>query len=138
MSEDPHSPRFMCYLSILAFFMPIWKGVGLASYLLIHFWFTRLQADKAAIKAMIVNRVGDFGLGLRISGCFTLFQTVDFSTIFACAGAPRNCWIFCNMRLNAITLICILFLMVLLENLHRYDRILGHSMLWRVPLQYPL
>nr|YP_009306099.1 NADH dehydrogenase subunit 5 [Corchorus capsularis]AOO95937.1 NADH dehydrogenase subunit 5 [Corchorus capsularis] len=123
MSEDPHSPRFMCYLSILTFFMPMlvtgdnslqlflgWEGVGLASYLLIHFWFTRLQADKAAIKAMLVNRVGDFGLAPGISGCFTLFQTVDFSTIFACASVPRNSWISCNMRLNAITLICILLL----------------------------
>nr|YP_009430321.1 NADH dehydrogenase subunit 5 [Nicotiana attenuata]ASZ83476.1 NADH dehydrogenase subunit 5 [Nicotiana attenuata] len=121
MSEDPHSPRFMCYLSIPTFFMPMlvtgdnslqlflgWEGVGLASYLLIHFWFTRLQADKAAIKAMLVNRVGDFGLAPGILGCFTLFQTVDFSTIFARASAPRNSWISCNMRLNAITLICIL------------------------------
>nr|WRW54337.1 NADH dehydrogenase subunit 5 [Citrus maxima] len=121
MSEDPHSPRFMCYLSIFTFFMLMlvtgdnfiqlflgWEGVGLASYLLIHFWFTRLQADKAAIKAMLVNRVGDFGLALGILGRFTLFQTVDFSTIFACASVPRNSWIFCNMRLNAITLICIL------------------------------
>uniref|UniRef100_UPI0030017B75 NADH dehydrogenase subunit 5 n=1 Tax=Psophocarpus tetragonolobus TaxID=3891 RepID=UPI0030017B75 len=123
MSEDPHSPRFMCYLSILTFFMPMlvtgdnslqlflgWEGVGLASYLLIHFWFTRLQADKAATKAMPVNRVGDFGLAPGISGRFTLFQTVDFSTIFARASAPRNSWISCNMRLNAITLICILLL----------------------------
>nr|WRW53967.1 NADH dehydrogenase subunit 5 [Actinidia chinensis]WRW54177.1 NADH dehydrogenase subunit 5 [Actinidia eriantha] len=123
MSEDPHSPRFMCYLSISTFFMPMlvtgdnslqlflgWEGVGLASYLLINFWFTRLQADKAAIKAMPVNRVGDFGLAPGISGCFTLFQTVDFSTIFACASAPRNSWISRNMRLNAITLICILLL----------------------------
>ncbi|KAL5070667.1 hypothetical protein RYX36_021554 [Vicia faba] len=123
MSEDPHSPRFMCYLSILTFFMPMlvtgdnslqlflgWEGVGLASYLLIHFWFTRLQADKAATKAMPVNRVGDFGLAPGISGHFTLFQTVDFSTIFARASAPRNSWISCNMRLNAITLICILLL----------------------------
>nr|UXG53631.1 NADH dehydrogenase subunit 5 [Tolypanthus maclurei] len=123
MSEDSHSPRFMCYLSIPTFFMPMlvtgdnslqlflgWEGVGLASYLLINFWFTRLQADKAAIKAMLVNRVGDFGLAPGISGCFTLFQTVDFSTIFARASAPRNSWIFCNMRLNAITLICILLL----------------------------
>ena len=123
MSEDPHSPRFMCYLSILTFFMPMlvtgdnslqlflgWEGVGLASYLLIHFWFTRLQADKAATNAMPVNRVGDFGLAPGISGRFTLFQTVDFSTIFACASAPRNSWISCNMRLNAITLICILLL----------------------------
>ncbi|KAE8009083.1 hypothetical protein FH972_005537 [Carpinus fangiana] len=59
---------------------------------------------------MPVNRVGDFGLAPGISGCFTLFQTVDFSTIFARASAPRNSWISCNMRLNAITLICILLL----------------------------
>ncbi|KAJ6817607.1 NADH dehydrogenase subunit 5 [Iris pallida] len=85
-----------------------WEGVGLASYLLIHFWFTRLQADKATIKAMLVNRVGDFGLALGILGYFTLFQSVDFSTIFACASAPINLWIFRNMRLNAITVICIL------------------------------
>ncbi|CAN1241070.1 NADH-ubiquinone oxidoreductase chain 5 [Linum perenne] len=111
MSEDPHSPRFMCYLSILTFFMPMlvtgdnslqlflgWEGVGLASYLLIHFWFTQLQADKAAIKAMLVNRVGDFGLAPGISGCFTLFQTVDFPPFLLV------------MRLNAITLICILLL----------------------------
>nr|BCT43211.1 NADH dehydrogenase subunit 5 [Musa textilis] len=121
MHEDPHSPRFMCYLSIPTFFMPMlvtgdnslqlflgWEGVGLASYLLINFWFTRLQADKAATKAMPVNRVGDFGLALGISGRFTLFQTVDFSTIFACASSPLNSWISCNIRLNAITLICIL------------------------------
>nr|BCT43287.1 NADH dehydrogenase subunit 5 [Musa coccinea] len=121
MHEDPHSPRFMCYLSIPTFFMPMlvtgdnslqlflgWEGVGLASYLLINFWFTRLQADKAATKAMPVNRVGDFGLALGISGRFTLLQTVDFSTIFACASAPLNSWISCNIRLNAITLICIL------------------------------
>ncbi|KAF3617182.1 NADH-ubiquinone oxidoreductase chain 5 [Capsicum annuum] len=68
----------------------------------------RELADKAAIKAMLVNRVGDFGLAPGILGCFTLFQTVDFSTIFARASAPRNSWISCNMRLNAITLICIL------------------------------
>ncbi|KAL8104436.1 hypothetical protein AgCh_028595 [Apium graveolens] len=66
--------------------------------------------DKAAIKAMLVNRVGDFGLAPGISGYFTLFQTVDFSTIFARASAPINSWISHNMRLNAITLICILLL----------------------------
>ncbi|KAL3506711.1 hypothetical protein ACH5RR_032093 [Cinchona calisaya] len=87
-----------------------WEIVGLASYLLIHFWFTRLQADKELIKAMLVNRVGDFGLASGISGCFTLFQIVDFSTIFACASVPKNFWISCNMRLNSITLICILLL----------------------------
>nr|UDH58358.1 NADH dehydrogenase subunit 5 [Brasenia schreberi] len=123
MSEDPHSPRFMCYLSIPTFFMPMlvtgdnslqlflgWEGVGLASYLLIHFWSTRLQADKAATKAMPVNRVGDFGLAPGISGRFTLFQTVDSSTIFARASAPINSWISRNMRWHAITNICILLL----------------------------
>nr|WNH36776.1 NADH dehydrogenase subunit 5 [Gastrodia sp. BS-2023] len=123
MSEDPHSPRFMCYLSIPTFFMPMlvtgdnflqfflgWEGVGLASYLLINFWFTRLQADKAATKAMPVNRVGDFGLAPGISGRFTLYLSFDFETIFACAFAPRNSWISRNMRLNAITLICLLLL----------------------------
>ncbi|GJR35832.1 NADH dehydrogenase subunit 5 [Tanacetum coccineum] len=69
-----------------------------------------LPADKAAIKAMLVNRVSDFGLAPGILGCFTLFQIVDFSTIFACASIPRNSWISLNMRLNAITLICILLL----------------------------
>jgi NADH-ubiquinone oxidoreductase chain 5 len=88
-----------------------WEGVGLASYLLINFWFTRLQANKAAIKAMLVNRVGDFGLALGIMGCFTIFQTVDFSTIFARASAfsePHHYFIFCNMKFHAITVICIL------------------------------
>src|SRR6476469_6598023 len=117
MSEDPFLPRFMCYLSIFTFFMLMlvsadnliqmflgWEGVGLASYLLINFWFTRLQANKAAIKAMLVNRVGDFGLALGIMGCFTIFQTVDFSTIFARASAfsePHHYFIFCNMKFHA-------------------------------------
>ena len=74
MGQDPHLPRFMSYLSIFTFFMLMlvtadnflqmffgWEGVGLASYLLINFWFTRLQASKASIKAMLVNRVGEIG-----------------------------------------------------------------------------
>ena len=110
MYEDLHSPRFMGYLSIFTFFMPMlvtrdnslqlflgWEEVGFASYLLIHFWFTRLQGDEAAIKAMPINRVGDFGLAPGISGRFTLFQIVNFSTIFAHASAPRNSWISCKM-----------------------------------------
>ncbi|KAF4394137.1 hypothetical protein G4B88_000648 [Cannabis sativa] len=121
MSDDPHSPQYMCYLSIFTFFMPMlvtgdnsfqvflgWEGVDLASYLFIHFWFTRLQEDKVATKAMPVNRVGDFGLAIGILDRFTFFQIVDFSTIFTRASAPRNSCIFCSMRLNAITLICIL------------------------------
>lgn len=103
MSEDPHIPRFMAYLSIFTFFMLMlvtannfiqmflgWEGVGLASYLLINFWFTRLQANKSAIKAMLVNRVGDFGLALGIMGIFTVFKTVDFATVFACAAHMKN------------------------------------------------
>jgi NADH-ubiquinone oxidoreductase chain 5 len=124
MLHDPHSPRFMCYLSIFTFFMLMlvtgdnfiqlflgWEGVGLASYLLINFWFTRLQANKAAIKAMLVNRVGDFGLALGIMGCFSIYQTVDFSVIFACASvtsSPNHLFLFCNTEVHAITLICIL------------------------------
>ncbi|GKB86609.1 NADH dehydrogenase subunit 5 [Tanacetum coccineum] len=67
-------------------------------------------ADKATIKSMLVNRVGDFRLVPGLLGCFTLFQTVEFSTIFACTSVPINSWISRNMRLNAITLICILLL----------------------------
>jgi NADH-ubiquinone oxidoreductase chain 5 len=95
MSEDPHLPRFMSYLSLFTFFMLMlisadnyvqmflgWEGVGLASYLLINFWFTRLQANKAAMKAMIVNRIGDFGLSLGIALIFSVFSSFDFAVIF--------------------------------------------------------
>jgi proton-translocating NADH-quinone oxidoreductase chain L len=98
MSEDPHVPRFMSYLSIFTFFMIIlvtsdnfvqlffgWEGVGLASYLLINFWFTRVQANKASIKAMVMNRVGDIGLALGTLGIFLQYQSVDYATVFACA-----------------------------------------------------
>ena len=95
MNGDPHLPRFMSYLSLFTFFMLIlvtgdnfiqmfvgWEGVGLCSYLLINFWFARLQANKAAIKAMMMNRVGDFGLALGIMGIFLVFQSVDYATVF--------------------------------------------------------
>jgi NADH:ubiquinone oxidoreductase subunit 5 (subunit L)/multisubunit Na+/H+ antiporter MnhA subunit len=124
MSHDPHIPRFMSYLSIFTFFMLMlvtadnliqlflgWEGVGVASYLLINFWFTRLSANKSAIKAMLVNRVGDFGLALGIMGCFALFQTVDFITIFACASsfsASNHSLLFCNIHFHALTIICFL------------------------------
>jgi proton-translocating NADH-quinone oxidoreductase chain L len=122
MSEDPHIPRFMSYLSIFTFFMLMlvtsdnflqmffgWEGVGLASYLLISFWFTRLQASKASIKAMLVNRVGDFGLALGIMGCFHVFKTVDFFTIFACAPQMADVsFFFCNVEVNALNTVCIL------------------------------
>jgi NADH-ubiquinone oxidoreductase chain 5 len=95
MSHDPHQPRFMAYLSLFTFFMLLlvsgdnlivmflgWEGVGLCSYLLINFWFTRVSANKAAMKAMIVNRVGDFGFALGILALYYVFQSVNFSTIF--------------------------------------------------------
>ena len=122
MEHDPHLPRFMCYLSIFTFFMLMlvtadnflqmffgWEGVGLASYLLINFWFTRLQASKASIKAMLVNRVGDFGLALGIMALFYVFKTVDFATVFACAPYMAGTkFLFCNFEFDALTCICIL------------------------------
>ena len=122
MSGDPHIPRFMCYLSIFTFFMLMlvtadnfiqmffgWEGVGLASYLLISFWFTRLQASKSSIKAMLINRIGDFGLALGIMALFSVFKTVDFSSVFACAPQfAGTSFIFCNFKVDTLNTICIL------------------------------
>ena len=96
MSHDPHQSRFMSFLSLFTFFMLMlitsdnflqlffgWEGVGLCSYLLINFWFTRLQANKSAIKAMVVNRIGDFGLAISIFSIFLVFKSVDFAIIFS-------------------------------------------------------
>lgn len=122
MGGDPHLSRFMSYLSLFTFFMLIlvtadnfvqmfvgWEGVGLCSYLLINFWFTRIQANKAAIKAMLVNRVGDFGLALGIFGIFICFGAVDYSTVFALAPQLSECTLsFFNINFNALNLIGIL------------------------------
>jgi NADH-ubiquinone oxidoreductase chain 5 len=122
MSHDPHLPRFMSYLSLFTFFMLIlvsadnyvqmfvgWEGVGLCSYLLINFWFTRIQANKAAIKAMLVNRVGDFGLALGIMTMFLKYKAVDYATIFSLTPFFLNELVyFFNIPLNYITLIGIL------------------------------
>lgn len=119
--SEPHLPRFMSYLSIFTFFMLMlvtadnflqmffgWEGVGVASYLLINFWFTRLQASKASIKAMLVNRVGDFGLALGILALYSIFKTLNFSTVFACAAhVAETKIIFCNYEFHALTCICI-------------------------------
>ena len=96
MGQDPHLVRFMSYLSLFTFFMIIlvtannflqmfvgWEGVGLSSYLLINFWFTRIQANKAAIKAMLINRVGDFFILLAIFLIFIVFDTLDYNVIFS-------------------------------------------------------
>ena len=98
MSGDPHLSRFMSYLSLFTFFMFIlitadnfiqlflgWEGVGVCSYLLINFWFSRIQANKSAIKALIMNRIGDFGLLIGIILIFYFFRSTDFSFIFTLA-----------------------------------------------------
>lgn len=98
MHHDPDRPRFFSYLSLFTFAMLMlvtsdnllqmffgWEGVGLASYLLIGFWFKKPSACAAAMKAFIVNRVGDFGFILGISGIFVLFGSINFETIFAAA-----------------------------------------------------
>src|SRR5579883_717723 len=91
MHEDPSRPRFFSYLSLFTFAMLMlvtsnnflqlffgWEGVGLASYLLIGFWYTRPSANAAAIKAFVVNRVGDFGFALGVFGVYLVFGTLDF------------------------------------------------------------
>jgi NADH-ubiquinone oxidoreductase chain 5 len=96
MAEDPHSSRFFFYLTIFTFFMAFfvlsdnlvqlffgWEGVGLASYLLINFWFTRAEASRAALKAVFINRVGDAGLYLAIICFFFVFKSVDTHLIFS-------------------------------------------------------
>jgi len=96
MNHDPHLARFMSYLSLFTFFMLVlisadnflqmfvgWEGVGLCSYLLINFWFTRIQANKAAIKAMLLNRVGDFSLLIGIFLIFISFKSVNYCTVSA-------------------------------------------------------
>ena len=122
MGEDPHLPRFMSYLSLFTFFMLIlvtadnfvqmfvgWEGVGLCSYLLINFWFTRIQANKAAIKAMVVNRIGDFGLALGIFGIFICFGSVDYATVFSFAPQLSSCTLsFLNIEFKAFNLIGVL------------------------------
>jgi NADH:ubiquinone oxidoreductase subunit 5 (subunit L)/multisubunit Na+/H+ antiporter MnhA subunit len=122
MATDRHIPRFFSYLSLFTFFMLIlitsdnflqlfvgWEGVGVCSYLLINFWFTRVQASKAALKAIVVNRIGDVGLLLGIFTIFKFFCSVEFSIVFALAPIFANKTIqpfFFNV--NIITLICIL------------------------------
>jgi len=121
MSHDPHLPRFMSYLSLFTFFMLIlvtadnfiqmflgWEGVGLCSYLLINFWFTRVQANKAAIKAMIINRIGDFCLIIGILVIFINFKSIDYATVASLTPFFKTTNVnFLNFDLNILSLICI-------------------------------
>lgn len=122
MSHDAHIPRFMAYLSFFTFAMLMlitsdnfvqmffgWEGVGLASYLLIGFWYKKPSACAAAIKAFVVNRVGDFGFALGIFAIFMTFGSADFSVVFADVGAYADKSIhFLGMELDLLTTICIL------------------------------
>lgn len=119
MSHDPHLPRFMSYLSLFTFFMLIlvtadnfiqmfvgWEGVGLCSYLLINFWFTRIQANKAAIKAMILNRIGDFSLLIGIMLVYVNYKSVDYATVAALTPFFKSTMInFLNFDLHLLTLV---------------------------------
>jgi NADH-ubiquinone oxidoreductase chain 5 len=122
MSHDPHQTRFIAYLSLFTFSMLMlitadnfiqlffgWEAVGLCSYLLINFWFTRLQANTAAIKAMLVNRVGDLGLALGIFLIFLVFKSVDYSIVFSLVPYYSSKTItFLTFEFNLLTLINLL------------------------------
>ena len=121
MSHDPHKPRFMSYLSLFTFSMLVlvvsdnflqlffgWEGVGLCSYLLIGFWYKKESANNAAIKAFIVNRVGDFGLAIGIFLIFFYFGTINFQEVFE--AAPQfieKKLVFFGIETTLITLICV-------------------------------
>jgi NADH-quinone oxidoreductase subunit L len=125
MAEDPHRPRFFSYLSLFTFMMLMlvtadnlvqlffgWEGVGLMSYLLIGFWYQKPEANAAAIKAFIVNRVGDFGFALGIFALFMMVDAVDFETVFAQAPSLVGKTIhFLGHDVDALTLICLLLFM---------------------------
>ncbi|CDX12855.1 NADH:ubiquinone oxidoreductase, membrane subunit L [Mesorhizobium sp. ORS 3324] len=136
MHHDPDRPRFFAYLSLFTFAMLMlvtadnlvqmffgWEGVGLASYLLIGFWYKKPSANAAAIKAFVVNRVGDFGFALGIFGVFVLFGSVNLSTVFANAasflpaeGAPEGAAVLTFLghavdKHTALTVVCLLLFM---------------------------
>ena len=122
MSHDPHKPRFMAYLSLFTFSMLTlvtsdnflqlffgWEGVGLCSYFLIGFWFKKESANAAAIKAFVVNRIGDFGFALGIFLIFYLFGTVNYDEVFQLVPNILNKEIsFLGLNVNSINLICVL------------------------------
>lgn len=122
MENDPHLPRFMSYLSLFTFFMLIlvtannflqmfvgWEGVGISSYLLINFWFTRIQANKAAVKAMLVNRIGDFFLLLGMFTIYVVFNSLDYDVVFSLVPLALDQKLIVGyFQINVVDLICIL------------------------------
>jgi len=122
MSHDPHKPRFMSYLSLFTFFMLAlvssdnflqlffgWEGVGLSSYLLIGFWYKKNSANTAAIKAFIVNRIGDFGFAIGIFLIFIFYDTLNFNEVFQqTPSLVSKKFIFLGVEYSLITLISIM------------------------------
>jgi NADH-quinone oxidoreductase subunit L len=122
MADDPGRSRFFAYLSLFTFAMLTlvtadnflqlffgWEGVGLASYLLIGFWYKKPEANAAAIKAFVVNRVGDFGFALGIFGVFFVFQSIAFDTVFAAAGdMAGKSFLFLGYQVDILTTLCLL------------------------------
>jgi NADH-quinone oxidoreductase subunit L len=122
MAHDKSIPRFMAYLSLFTFFMLMlvtadnflqlffgWEGVGLCSYLLVGFWYDRPTANAAAIKAFVVNRVGDFGFALGIFSVYALFGSLHFGTVFdAAPNFAHTPFIFLGWQVDALTVTCIL------------------------------
>ena len=125
MADDPYKPRFFSYLSFFTFAMLMlvtadnlaqlffgWEGVGLSSYLLIGFWFHKPEANAAAIKAFVVNRIGDFGFALGIFAVFLLTGSIDFDTIFAQAPAlAGKSFHYLGFNADALTVVCLLLFM---------------------------
>ena len=122
MYDDPYRPRFFSYLSLFTFAMLMlvtannflqmffgWEGVGLASYLLIGFWYLKPSANAAAMKAFIVNRGGDFGFALGVFGVYYMFGTLDFDRVFAAApGMAGKTFFFAGYQVDILTTLCIL------------------------------
>jgi NADH-quinone oxidoreductase subunit L len=122
MSHDHSKPRFFSYLSLFTFFMLAlvtadnfmqlffgWEGVGLCSYLLIGFWYDKPSANAAAIKAFLVNRVGDFGFALGIMGVFYVFDALSFDAVFAAVPGKVGSQIeFLGMHVDTLTTLCLL------------------------------
>src|SRR5690242_8493477 len=125
MADDPHRARFFAYLSLFTFAMLMlvtadnfvqmffgWEGVGLASYLLIGFWYTRPSANAAAIKAFVVNRVGDFGFALGIFATFLVFGHLSVDDVFAgVASHAGKTMHFLSWNFDALTVCCLLLFM---------------------------
>src|ERR1700749_4233481 len=122
MAEDDSRARFFSYLSLFTFAMLIlvtannflqmffgWEGVGLASYLLIGFWYKKPEANAAAIKAFVVNRVGDFGFALGIFGTFVMVGSLDFETVFnAAPSMVGHTMSFAGHQVDILTTLCLL------------------------------